>query len=116
MSQLDALSAKIDTLQTGIDAMARGFMLITGTLETHSEMLSKILQACAVEPEGSELAETLERIADALERQNGALASIGKSLDHIGPGIEIAVMRGVARAVGADGADDEDGNDGVDLD
>lgn len=99
MGRSDDLNEKIDTLQMTVDAMARGMGAMLDTLQTHSEMLAKIMEACAVDPGGSELSEALEDIASALAHQNETLAVISKSLDGIGSGIELSVMRGVARAL-----------------
>lgn len=99
MSQLDDMNDKIDSIQINIDAMARGMTAVVDTLQTHSEMLAKIMEACAVEPGGSELSDVLEDIASALSRQNETLGGIASSLDTLGVGIELSVMRGVARAL-----------------
>jgi hypothetical protein len=98
MPSNDAVLEKLDSLQTTVDTLTRGLILMTETLATHSEMLGRILEACAVEPEESTLTEILEEIAAAIQQQTAALADIGKSLDNIGPRIEIAVVRGVSQA------------------
>lgn len=96
----DAVFEKLDSLQVTVDTLARGLILMTETLATHSEMLGQILEACSVEPGESPLTEILEEIAAAIQQQTAALAGIGETLDNLGPGIEAAVVRGVSRATG----------------
>lgn len=102
----DAVLEKLDSLQTTVDTLARGLILMTETLATHSEMLGQILEACSVEPGESPLTEILEEIAGGIQQQTAALEGIGATLDNIGPGIEAAVVRGISRATGRT---DEDG-------
>jgi hypothetical protein len=102
----DKIFERLDAIQTSVDTLARGLILMSETLGTHSEMLGQILEACSVEPGESPLTETLEQIVDAIERQTATLAAIGTILDNIGPGIEAAVVRGVHRA---NGPVDDDG-------
>lgn len=105
MPSNDAVFEKLDSLQTSVDTLARGLILMTETMATHSEMLGQILEACSIEPEESPLAEILEDICGAIQQQTAALAGIGETLDNIGPGIEAAVVRGVSRATGRTDAD-----------
>jgi hypothetical protein len=100
-------SALLDQLQMSIDAIARGLSLMNDTLGTHSEMLTKILEAATREvDEESPLVHTLEKIFIALKTQTDVLAQIGGMLDQLGPTVERAVMRGTDRvgSVDADGA------------
>ena len=101
----DAVLKKLDSLQTTVDTLARGLILMTETMATHSEMLGQILDACSVEPGESPLTEILEEIAGAIQQQTAALTGIGATLDTIEPGIEAAVVRGVSRATGRTDAD-----------
>ena len=110
MSSDDAILKRMDDIQTSVDTLARGLTLLAETLGTHSEMLAQILEACAVDPGESPLTDLLQQIADAIKQQNDTLVGIGTTLEHIGPSIEVAVIRGVHRAVGtvdADGVDQE---------
>jgi hypothetical protein len=67
----------------------------------HSEMLAKILEAAAQEPEsGNALADALSKIAVTLNTQTEALVKIGGMINGIGPSVETAVVRGFHRAVG----------------
>lgn len=94
-------------LQMSIDAIARGLSLMNDTLGTHSEMLTKILEAATREvDEESPLVHTLEKIFIAIKTQTDVLAQIGGMLDQLGPTVERAVMRGTDRAgsVDPDGA------------
>ncbi|GEO42167.1 hypothetical protein SAE02_63150 [Skermanella aerolata] len=96
---------KLVRLETTVETLARGLILMTETLATHSEMLGQILEACSVEAEESPLTEILEEIAGAIQQQTAALIGIGENLDNLGPGIEVAVVRGVSRAAGRTDAD-----------
>ena len=105
MADTDAILSRLDGMQTSIDTLARGLTLLADTLGTHSEMLAEILEACSADPGESPVADLLEQIADAIKAQNETLTGIGDTLKHIGPSIEVAVIRGVHRAVGT--ADDD---------
>jgi ABC-type transporter Mla subunit MlaD len=99
--------ARLDDLQTSVDAIVRGLSLMNDTLATHSDMLAEILQAAAAEPDQeSGLADTLERLFSTLNTQTDTLVAIGGMLGQMGSTIEGAVIRGVHRAVGSV---DEDG-------
>jgi hypothetical protein len=100
MSNDEVVLRRMDDLQTSVDTLARGLTLLAETLGTHSEMLAKILEACSADPGESPVADLLEQIADAIKQQNETLVGIGTTLEHIGPSIEVAVIRGVHRAVG----------------
>ena len=100
MSNEDVVLKRMDDLQTSVDTLARGLTLLAETLGTHSEMLAQILEACSADPGESPVADLLEQIADAIKQQNETLVGIGATLEHIGPSIEVAVIRGVHRAVG----------------
>jgi hypothetical protein len=106
MSDPDVI-ARLDAMQTSIEALVQGVTLMNETLGTHSDMLAEILEAAVVEPEKeSPLAKTLERIFTTLKTQTDVLVQIGGMLDKMGPTVEMAVIRGVHRAVGIV---DEDG-------
>ena len=93
--------ARLDDLQTSVDAIVRGLSLMNDTLATHSDMLAEILQAATAEPDQeSGLADTLERLFSTLNTQTDTLVAIGGMLGQMGPTIEGAVIRGVHRAVG----------------
>jgi hypothetical protein len=100
-----AIISRLDSMQESIDTLARGLTMLAETLGTHSEMMSQILEACSADPGESPVADLLEQIAAAINQQNEALVTIGETLEHIGPSIEVAVIRGVHRAVGT--ADDD---------
>jgi hypothetical protein len=100
MSNEDAILNRLGGIETSIDALSRSLILLTETLGTHSEMLGLILEACSADPGESELTGVLERVANAIEGQNDRLTTIARTLEHIGPSIEGAVVRGVHRAVG----------------
>lgn len=101
MSDSDgAIVSRLDAMQESIDTLARGLILMAETLGTHSEMMAQILEACSADPGESSVADLLEQIADAIKQQNETLVTIGTTLEHIGPSIEVAVIRGVHRAVG----------------
>ena len=103
----DENSARLDQLQTSVDALVRGLAMMNETLGTHSEMLAEILEAATQEAEDeSPLAKTLEKIFTTLKTQTDVLVQIGGMLDKLGPTVETAVIRGVHRAVGTV---DEDG-------
>ena len=100
MANNDAILSRLDAMTESIDTLARGLILMTETLGTHSEMLAQILEVCSADPGESPVADLLEQIADAIKQQNETLVGIGETLEHIGPSIEVAVVRGVHRAVG----------------
>lgn len=101
-----SIHSRLDEIQEHIEVLTRGLTLMVETQDAHSKMLLKILEACTVEPEKSELAEVLESLCEAVENQTQTLADVGETLDQLGPSIELAVVRGVHRAVGTT---DEDG-------
>ncbi|QQP93216.1 hypothetical protein IGS68_29285 (plasmid) [Skermanella sp. TT6] len=103
----DEIAARFDDLQTSLDALTRGLGAMNETLETHTEMLAALLEAATVEPEkDSPLQKTLEKIFLTLKTQTDVLVQVGGMLDRMGPTVEMAVIRGVHRAVGTV---DEDG-------
>lgn len=106
MSSDNAILKRMDDIQTSVDTLARGLTLLAETLGTHSEMLAEILQACSADPGENPVVDLLEQVVDAIKQQNETLVGIGATLEHIGPNIEVAVIRGVHRAVGTV---DEDG-------
>jgi hypothetical protein len=101
-----AVQERLASIETNVEAIARGLIMMVETLGTHSQMLAEILEACSVDPGPSPVTAALEELVEAMEEQNETLVAIGQSLDRIGPTIEGAVIRGVHRAVGTV---DEDG-------
>ena len=91
---MDVIYKKLDELQASVDLLTRGFGMMAEALGTHSEMLGQILEAVSAEPPESTLTETLEEIAEAIERQTEAIKDISATLDNLDTGIEAAVRRG----------------------
>ena len=100
MADNDVIVSQLEGMQTSIDTLGRGLILMTETLGTHSEMLAQILEACSADPGESPVADLLKQIVAAINQQNETLVTIGETLGHIGPSIEVAVIRGVHRAIG----------------
>jgi uncharacterized coiled-coil DUF342 family protein len=104
--KLDTLTEKVSEMATDMAALVRGLDLMTTTQGTHSEMLENIMTACSVKDDGApELHDALVEIAAKLERQNELLTMIGGNLHGLGATIQVAVIRGMQRAVS--GADDD---------
>jgi hypothetical protein len=104
--KLDIVIEKVADLATDLAAVVRGLDLMNATLGTHSEVLENIMTACSVEDDGApELHDALVEIAAQMERQNDLLTMIGGNLHGLGATIQVAVIRGMQRAVS--GADDD---------
>ena len=104
--KLDTLTEKVSEMATDMAALVRGLDLMNTTLGTHSEVLESIMEACSVEDDGApELHDALVEIAAQMERQNDLLTMIGGNLHGLGATIQVAVIRGMQRAVS--GADDD---------
>lgn len=102
LDRLDALAEtmtdRLDALTSEIDTLTRGLSLMSDTQRTHSDMLAEVLTACSADPGSStELSESLDRIAAAVEQQTETLAGIDGHLSNLGQIIEVSVMRGIVR-------------------
>jgi hypothetical protein len=88
---------------------------MSDTQAIQSDMLSEVLDACSADAgPNHELSAALDRVAEAMEAQNGTLTEIGEHLANIGGVIEVSVVRGIARAEAqnlarSSGLVDEDG-------
>ena len=111
----ESVEVRFATMTDSIDTLARGLSLMSDTQATQSDMLAEVLEACSADPgPNHELSAALERVAEAMEAQNGTLTEIGEHLANIGGIIEVSVVRGIARSEAqmrakSSGIVDEDG-------
>jgi predicted DNA-binding protein YlxM (UPF0122 family) len=111
----ESIEVRFATMTESLDTLARGLSLMSDTQGIQSDMLSEVLEACSADPgPNHELSAALDRVAEAMEAQNGTLTEIGEHLANIGGIIEVSVVRGIARAEAqalakSRGITDEDG-------
>lgn len=111
----ESIEIRFATMTDSLDTLTRGLSLMSDTQAIQSDMLSEVLEACSADPgPNHELSAALDRVAEAMEAQNGTLTEIGEHLSNIGGIIEVSVVRGIARAEAqalakSSGITDEDG-------
>ena len=111
----ESIEVRFATMTDSIDTLVRGLSLMSDTQAIQSDMLSEVLDACSADAgPNHELSAALDRVAEAMEAQNGTLTEIGEHLANIGGVIEVSVVRGIARAEAqnlarSSGLVDEDG-------
>ena len=111
----ESVEVRFATMTESLDSLARGLSLMSDTQATQSDMLAEVLEVCSADPgPNHELSAALDRVAEAMEAQNGTLGEIGEHLANIGGIIEVSVVRGIARAEAqalakSSGIVDEDG-------
>lgn len=111
----ESIEVRFATMTDSIDTLTRGLSLMSDTQAIQSDMLSEVLEACSADAgPNHELSAALDRVAEAMETQNGTLTEIGEHLANIGGVIEVSVVRGIARAEAqnlarSSGLVDEDG-------
>lgn len=95
----ESIEIRFATMTDSLDCLTRGLSLMSDTQAIQSDMLSEVLEACSADPgPNHELSAALDRVAEAMEAQNGTLTEIGEHLSNIGGIIEVSVVRGIARA------------------
>lgn len=95
----DAVFAALDER---LDQIAAALRLMIATQHTHTEILSKLLEAAAPSEESDGLPETMRRIAEALEEQTAVLQHVEAELGGLGAEVEAGVVRGLAQALGVE--------------
>ena len=86
-----ALHERLSKLELDFDALLRGLSEMNGTLGAHTELLNRILDAANAEIPDSGLGEKLDRIADALERQDALFRDLQDGLTGLPRAIAEAV-------------------------
>jgi predicted DNA-binding protein YlxM (UPF0122 family) len=111
----ESIEVRFATMTDELSTLTRGLSLMSDTQAIQSDMLSEVLEACSADAgPNHELSAALDRVAEAMEAQNGTLTEIGEHLANIGGVIEVSVVRGIARAEAqnlarSSGLVDEDG-------
>lgn len=91
--RLDDVADKLQWLAERQESMVQGLDAMVSTLAIHTEILTKILDAATVEPEGSGLADALVRIADAMDAQTESLGALERSFAALPDQIAVAAAR-----------------------
>lgn len=102
---------EFSALTARLDEIVAALRLMIATQHTHTEILTRLLEAAAPGEEGDGLGETMRRIAEALRDQTAALERVEAQLGGLGTEIEAGVVRGLAQALGAEEAEEEDRDD-----
>lgn len=102
---------EFSVLTARLDEIVAALRLMIATQHTHTEILTKLLEAAAPGEESDGLGETMRRIAEGLKDQTAALERVEAQLGGLGTEIEAGVVRGLAQALGAEEAE-EDGREG----
>lgn len=91
-----ALDERLARLEEGQGALVRGVAQMNETLATHTAMLERILLAAAEDPPGSDLSDSIRKMAQALNAQGAALDRLDGRLAALPGAIAEALAAGAA--------------------